>query len=124
MATDLSVGVRLLNARGDQSTGVATLRSWPKAERTLRAFKALGISWGLAVVSVILPLAHFFLVPLFLIAGPVAFYWIGSQRDLIIGGEGTCPGCAKTFTLARAPARWPIRDVCGHCHSEFEIAQA
>lgn len=85
--------------------------------RTARALRALGACWGLAVVSVLVPLLHFVLVPAFLIAGPVFAVQRLGERATLLGARGDCPGCGapQEFTLALAPApQVPLRcEACG-----------
>ena len=116
------VAVTIRGMRGKAPTsGSVRLRVWQKRERTLRGLKSLGICWGLAVAAVFLPLLHFVLVPLLLLAGPAAFFWIAGQEQVVLGGSGGCPDCGKTFEIVRSPARWPLSDSCNHCRSQVTI---
>jgi hypothetical protein len=116
-----TIQVKIQGSQGKVTTGNVEHRIWEKKERTLRGIKALGISWGLCLVSVLIPLLHFILVPLFLLAGPFAFFWVTAQEQIILGGKGECPECLLTFDIARSAAKWPISDVCNHCHAPIEI---
>ena len=49
--------------------GVAIVQENSRAKRIAEGVKKLAIFWALALVSVFIPLAHFILVPGFLIAG-------------------------------------------------------
>jgi hypothetical protein len=62
--------VTLISPNEKKTIGIAQIQEWNQKERLKRALKTLGISWGLAIVSVLIPLAHFILVPGFLLAGP------------------------------------------------------
>jgi len=48
--------------------GAVIIKSWSARERKLRAVKFLAGSWLIAIVTVFIPIAHFFLVPLFFAA--------------------------------------------------------
>ncbi len=111
----------LLSAGGKNSRGKALAHQWSEAEKKKRAFRGLGIAWGLAVISIALPLAHFILVPGFLLAGPFAFFWIRKQEGTIIGLVAQCPFCEKALTGCRAGIEWPLRIVCAHCSEPVRI---
>src|SRR5512140_1627824 len=57
-------------------------------QRTRRALKSLGIFWGLAVVSVLVPIAHFVLVPGFFVLGIVLFVRRTSEAASVLGASG------------------------------------
>ena len=80
----------------------ATLRVvvFPRAVRPMRALRALGVCWGLAVLAVFLPLLHFVLVPGLLIAGIVLGLRTLGERATILSMRGSCPACAEPFELA------------------------
>lgn len=90
--------------------------------RARRAGLALLAAWGLAVLAVFIPIAHFVLVPLLLVAGPLlAARRLGEVRTLL-RLEGRCPRCglAQTFeTGGRFPPRRPV--TCARCRSELTV---
>lgn len=102
---------------GKSAPGKALIQTWTKPERTKRALKWLGAFWALALISVFLPLAHFVLVPFFLLTGPLVGAYLYRQESLLLGGEGTCPQCMQTLPLARGPDRWPSDDMCSLCQT-------
>lgn len=63
------------------------------SERSTRAAKKAGMFFGLAVVSVFIPVMHFFLVPLFLIL--TAYFGFKSFKDTksVDLTAITCPVC-------------------------------
>ena len=69
-------------------------------ERMIRALKMGGLCWGFALVSILIPLAHFVLVPSFLIAGPIVGMYFYRLESMVIGGSGNCPACQKPFQIA------------------------
>ncbi len=119
-----TLAVTITDIREHSSSGTVELKIWDKKERTKRALKALGFTLGLAVVSVLIPILHFILVPTFILASPIVFFWIAGQEQVILGGKGTCPNCHKEFEIARSPVTWPLSDLCDHCKAELKINQA
>jgi hypothetical protein len=119
-------GVAVLLKGYDEATAPGELRiqEWNKRERTLRAMKFGGACLGLAIVSVILPLLHFVLVPGFLLAGPIVAFVVLGQEAVVLGGKGICPYCKKTMTIVRNAPRFPISDMCEHCQKSVKIELA
>lgn len=110
------IRVRIVDPQsGNRAEGKIRVRYWNRRERVLRALKFGGLCWGAALVSVLLPLLHFVLVPSFLLAGPIVGYFILVQTSVVLGGEGVCPGCQAQLPIIRAPDRFPISDVCARC---------
>ena len=116
-----SIEVELESTNGKIGTGSARGGTWSPAEQRKRAWKTLGILWGCSLVSVILPLAHFVLVPGFFLAGPVAALVILSQQSQIQGSECACPSCGKPLPLAKMAPKWPLSSVCSNCHEGIRI---
>jgi len=108
----------------DRVTDSATARIVVRTERQ-RLMTALrgGLGcWGLAVLSVFIPLGHFFLVPGFLIAGPVLFFRGLAESVTLKGAHGVCPMCGKEQEFAergRLLARHPVR--CSACGRELAL---
>src|SRR5688572_19190049 len=92
----------LLEATNEKAgPGILRVHVWSPAERRKRALKVLGICWGAALVSVIMPLVHFVLVPGFLVLGPVAAFFVFAQEAQIQGCESSCPSCGQPLYLPR-----------------------
>lgn len=105
------------------SGGSVEIVIWSAQERSRRALKALGVCWGIGLFCVILPIIHFFAVPGLLIAGLVLFARLSAQESLVLGGEGACPECKRTFRIARAPNRFPMDELCEHCKRSVTIGR-
>jgi hypothetical protein len=116
--------VHLSAADGRRQAGELELRVWSPAERRGRAIRAWGICWAIMVCSVFIPLAHFVLVPGFFLAGPIVAWFVSRVPNAVTGGEARCPSCGEPFEFARRSLKWPLRDVCGRCHTEVSISEA
>jgi hypothetical protein len=122
MSTTQNIGVRIGSERDKRvSEGEIRVQFWDKRERTFRALKFGGLCWVVALISVVLPLVHFVLVPGFLIAGPVVAYILYGQESVVLGGQGTCPYCSAALPIVRTAFRFPISDLCAQCQSRLVI---
>ena len=104
--------------------GVGQLYSlqYSSGERMGRAIKVLLICLVLALITAFIPIAHFFLVPLFLIAGPVMAvmkYKLGSALEKV---EGSCPECGDAVEIALdATDILPKRTYCPSCNKPLQL---
>jgi hypothetical protein len=106
------------------TTGQVEIVTWSANERSRRALKFLGICWGIGLFCVIMPIVHFFLVPGMFVAGLVGFARLSGQESLVLGGEGPCPECGKTFHIAKATNRFPMDELCENCKASVSISRA
>lgn len=121
MKQGVGIPVRLSGPSEKISQGEVRLQIWDKQARLGRALRFWGIFWGMCIVSVFIPLAHFILVPTFFLGGPIAA-WIVSQKErAILGGQSTCPECGEFMPIAAAEDRWPLKDLCTHCYKYISI---
>ena len=65
------------------------------AGRLVRSLGILVACWGAAIVSIFIPVAHFFLVPGFLVLGVVLAVARGRERERILRLHGICPRCRR-----------------------------
>lgn len=122
MAIEQRIRVLLTEPRSEKCTGgEIRVQRWDKRERTTRAFKMGGLCWGAAMISVILPLLHFFLVPAFIIAGPIVVFILIGQESVIVGGEGNCPNCTALLPISRASYQLPLTELCTSCQRSVTV---
>lgn len=118
-------GVITINAIiiGGEGRETATLyqRTWTPNQRRIRAIKTFALWWGLALVSLFIPILHFVLVPLFLLIGLIAPPFVFASKTVILGGNGTCPFCGKSFEIFKCKDEWPLHDVCAECQRHVRI---
>ncbi len=120
----LEVPARL--AYGDRVNDSVTARILIRnpSQRTGNAVMGLLKCWGLAVISIFIPLGHFFLVPAFFIAGPVVFLMGLREQVRLEGARGTCPMCGETQPFTEhgpmsAAAQHPVR--CSACRRQLVL---
>jgi len=100
-----------------------TVERHDSGERTRRALKALGACWGLALVSVIVPIAHFLLVPGFFVLGIVLALQRGREGASVRAVEGHCPRCnAERTFIASGALRSEMKAQCPVCRNELTLS--
>lgn len=124
MTSGASCTVVVQSDTGKSSPGQIRIQSWDRKERTRRALKFWLYCWALAFLSVAIPVAHFFLVPGLLLAGPAGAWVVSTQGSAILGGESICPDCEAFLPLAPASDSWPIKDLCAQCQRRMTIEKA
>lgn len=106
----------------EPAAGEARIVRHANSARWMRAVLGGLACWGLALVSVLIPLGHFILVPAFLFAGPVVFLMRLSEDVVLQGAHGCCPVCGveQEFTeRGRLKPRHPVR--CASCSRALEL---
>jgi hypothetical protein len=108
---------------GQPTQGTATVECFDATGRVRRAAGALGKWWGIALLSVFIPVAHFALVPSFLAYG----LWQCVQRlgtvELATDARATCPDCGAAQLWDVAPRGWAPQPVtCKYCHRGLRLS--
>lgn len=112
-----SVPVKVKRRQGDPAEAEVFVYTLSGRERAMRGLKMLGLFWLLALVSILLPVLHFVLVPLFAVVGPIAA-WLGYRREqIILGGITPCPECAAPFDVGQGAVEWPLQAQCPGCRA-------
>lgn len=103
--------------------GTVTVQEFSKDERVRRALGGLGKWWGIALLSVFIPVAHFILVPSFLLYGIWQFAQRLGTTSRAIDAHGVCPDCHAEQTLELA-ARWRVPQpvTCRSCHRGLRLS--
>jgi len=108
---------------GTPAHGTVTIREFNHEQRTRRALAGLGQWWGVAIACVFVPVAHFVLVPSFLLYGVWQFIQRLGTAELATDARGACPDCGTEQTLELAP-RWraPQPVTCKQCHRGLRLS--
>lgn len=103
--------------------GTVTVQEFSKDERVRRALGGLGKWWGIALLSVFIPVAHFILVPSFLLYGIWQFAQRLGTTSRAIDARGVCPDCHAEQTLELA-VRWRVPQpvTCRSCHRGLRLS--
>jgi len=107
---------------GDKvSGGQLEVREFSNSQRITRAIIAGVIGIVISAALVLIPILHFFLVPI----GLIITFAIVSRRlktdRVIISGEGTCPACAAPFHILKRGYKLPFTDVCEKCSRQVQV---
>jgi hypothetical protein len=86
-----------------------------KQERTKRSLIRLFSFWGLAAASILIPVFHFLLVPLFFLIAPFVARKTFNEEVVLEACELPCPECKKNMKFTKNSGQWPLRNICSNC---------
>ena len=100
------------------------IRTYSEKEQKVRAIKTLLKLWGIAAVCVLIPIAHFLLVPLFFIMGILKSAKLLHKAEDGLYAEGACPSCEQNMKLLlENNAELPQWIDCPKCSEAIELNQ-
>lgn len=112
----------LLKSGDAVGDGILHLQAFDPRERKIRAAKMLGLMWLFAALSVPIIIAHFVLVPGFLLAGPVMAFKRYRVTEVPDHVSGNCPAGKEDFTLSlEASDRLPMWSHCPSCNASLYL---
>ena len=104
--------------------GALSFTQFSSGDRMGKALTVLGMCWGAAGITLFIPIAHFVLVPGFLIAGPVLAmmkYKVDRANDSV---DVQCPHCDKTVSIKLDPAdKLPLYSYCPDCNTSLHLTE-
>jgi len=104
--------------------GVLRLHVFSPQDRVMRAAKVWGLCWLLATITLFIPIAHFVLVPGFLLAGPI---WAIKRYGVTLALEqvtGHCPNNGEEITLKLDPSdHLPMWTYCPVCNASLQLLE-
>lgn len=103
------------------TSGTIRIQHWGRSDRLRRALRASGICSLFAMIAVFIPLLHFVLVPLLILAAPIVGFVLYGQESAVLGGEGKCPACGADFLVAKSANKFPLNDLCTSCQGSVRI---
>jgi hypothetical protein len=105
-----------------RSAATVLVVSYDRAQRMRRALKGLATWWGVALVSVLIPVAHFVLVPSFFLYGIYAFARRLGAEEVALSCRGTCPDCGREQAF-EVTGRWslPPTTSCRYCQRSLSL---
>ena len=125
MASIEKTNIQLKDNDGKTAAGLLFTTCYAAGDRLKRALLRLLGFWLAAGLAVFIPIAHFVLVPGFLIAGPVLAYLTYQQKQARDHAEGQCPVCqAEVNIKLEAKDEIPKWSYCPACNASLEITDA
>ena len=123
-----------MDAPTEQLTGELYLFGFPKTTarvtverhapraRAQRAAQALAALWGVAALTILVPIAHFVLVPGFFVAGIVVGLRKLNESATVTGVSGVCPRCGEERAFdAGGRLRAGSTASCPACHNQLDL---
>jgi len=124
MATKEELAVDIKDDSNNITSGTLYFTSFTKPDRTKRAIIIWAICWGLAILSAPIILAHYILVPAFLIAGPIMAYFRLKQTTEMEKVDGHCPHHDGPFSLKiEKTDTLPKWAYCPECNKGIQILE-
>jgi len=119
------IRVRVTGYAPQSTEALVHLEFVDSTRRIGRAWGSFGMFLALAIVSVLIPVAHFLLVPGFLIAAFASLAMKLGATTRILSARGTCPDCAVEQDLD-LPGAWRLpRDItCRGCQRRLTLTAA
>jgi len=113
--------VRITTHSGAEGGGVVECEYNDERDRRKKAVKSAALLGGLAILSIALPIAHFFLVPGFLIAAIWSYLFFSKQVGSFKESRVICPSCQKDTVVPGGPLKFPTQQVCDSCRTLITI---
>lgn len=107
-----------------RTSGEVEVEYFSPRQRTQVAVKKLFLFWGIALVSVLIPIFHFVTVPLFFGLGLFFAYRSYQSQGQVLTGETTCPHCQNKVIIQKAELQWPLSEICQNCARVVRIEPA
>lgn len=114
---------RLTGYHPEPTEAVLEVDELSAGRRVGRALRGFGAWLAGAAGCVLIPIAHFVLVPACLIGAFVVLALRLRARALVVGAHGTCPDCGAEQDLdVLGPWRGAVRSLaCRACHRGLEL---
>ncbi len=111
-----------LHARRQTSGGILYTQYFNHRERWRKAVRALLMTWLLAIVSLLVPMLHFVLSPVLLIAGPLLAWHQYRLKQYTLAAEGECPLCHQFIRIElESRTQLPHWNICPQCNDPVQL---
>jgi len=105
-----------------KTTARVTVARHAPGDRATRAARALAALWGVAALAILVPIAHFVLVPGFFVAGIVVGLRKLNELATVTQVSGICPRCgAERAFEAGGRLRASSKASCPACHNQLDL---
>ena len=120
-AVDIPATLTAFGSTPTPATAVVVIQS--PGKRLARTAAGLGVCWGLALAGLFIPVAHFILVPTFLLAGIAVAILRAREDKRLLKVMGVCPRCSvrQEFSVGgRFEAQRSLD--CPRCHNTLTLS--
>ncbi|MDG0817374.1 hypothetical protein [Bdellovibrio svalbardensis] len=107
-----------------RSDGFVYIETFNQTQKMQVALRKLALFWGLAILSILIPVFHFVLVPLFFALGFFFAHRGYKSEGQVLSGSTTCPHCHTEVVVRKAELNWPITEICQGCARVVRIEKA
>lgn len=123
MPTEQTIAIQFKGQKSKVDKPATMLvRNFTEKEQKIRAIKTLLKFWGIALLCVLIPVAHFILVPLFFIMGIMKAVKLLHKAEDGLHAEGDCPACEQQIQLnLDNNAELPQWMDCPECSEGIEL---
>jgi len=121
MPRENQLSIRVLARSGEIGEDSLKVLTWTPAERKQRAIKAGLIGLGAAIVSLFIPIVHFFMVPLALLGSPILIWFILRQESYAPKQSISCPHCSQKIEMAALYTLSSTEILCDACRQVLRI---
>jgi hypothetical protein len=123
MPTETEVPASLTAFGHPPRPALAVIVEQAPGQRFARTLAGLGMFWGLALASVFIPVAHFVLVPTFVVGGIVMAVKRAREDRRLLRVRGACPRCGAVQDLQPGGRFVDGRSFdCPKCHGNVTLA--
>ena len=123
MSTETEVPASLTAFGHPPRPALAVIVEQAPGQRLARTLAGLGMFWGLALGSVFIPVAHFVLVPIFVVGGIVVAIRRAREDRRLLRVRGACPRCGALQDLQPGGRFVNGRSFdCPACHGNLTLA--
>lgn len=112
----------LANVSDDRrSEGFVEVELFHQSDRMKVVLKKLAIFWSISILSILIPVFHFVLVPLFFFLGIYFAYRSSKSEGRVLSGKTQCPHCQNEVIVKEAELQWPLSEICQNCARVLRI---
>jgi hypothetical protein len=106
---------------GRTREGVIWVQNWGSRTRTELIWISFLVCWGLALGSLLIPIANLFLAPSLVILAPIVAFLVLREPAAVLEGVGHCPRCESEVRIGRAPLKFPLDEHCSSCGAYMQV---
>jgi len=107
---------------GESNSANMYVTAFTPQEQKVRALKSLMIFWAIATLCILIPIAHFILVPGFFIGGIIVAKRRWEVEEEGIEATGSCPACHNNICIKLDKnAELPQWKNCPECTDPLEL---